>query len=63
VQNEISFAIETEQAAENRRYRWQLKARDEDAVKSPQSFATKREAEQAGQIALERARERGRIAR
>jgi hypothetical protein len=64
VQDEITFEVETEIATEvnQRRYRWRLKGREEDRP-SPESFATRREAVQAGQIALERALERGRIGR
>ena len=65
VQDEITFEVETEIATEvnQRRYRWRLKGRDESDRPSPESFATRREAMQAGQIALERALERGRIGR
>jgi hypothetical protein len=42
-----------------RRFRWRLVAADEAAVSSTENFATKREAIQAGEIALRRAIERG----
>jgi len=43
------------------RYRWLLKSGDHDHRFSSESFATKREATKAGEIALERARQRGGI--
>jgi len=42
-----------------RRFRWHLRAAGEPALSSTENFATKREAVQAGQIALRRAVERG----
>ena len=42
------------------RYRWRLKGA-EGLRPSPESLATKREATKAGEVALQRARERGRI--
>jgi len=42
-----------------RRFRWCLTAESEPALSSTESFATRREAIQAGQIALSRALERG----
>lgn len=55
------FEVEPTEVAELglRRYRWLLKAGDEDLRFSSESFATKREATKAGEIALERARQRG----
>ncbi len=44
-----------------RRFRWRLKGADEPERPSSESFATKREATMAGEIALQRARQRGRI--
>lgn len=46
-----------------RRFLWRLKAPGEAEVPSTESFATKREASAHGQIALQRARQRGRIGR
>jgi hypothetical protein len=44
-----------------RRFRWCLTAVDEPALSSTENFATKREAVQAGQIALLRAIARGSV--
>ena len=46
-----------------RRFRWRLRAPGETEVPSQESFATKREAAAQGEIALQRALQRGRIGR
>ena len=58
----FSFEVEVHVDGEIglRRYRWRLKGA-EGQRPSPESFATKREAIKAGEVALQRARERGRI--
>ena len=45
------------------RFRWRLRAPGETEVPSQESFATKREAAVQGEIALQRALQRGRIGR
>jgi len=59
----FSFEVEPTVSAEVglRRYRWLLKSGDQGQRFSSESFATKREATKAGEIALERARQRGGI--
>ncbi len=63
MQLSFSFEVEPHVVAEVglRRYRWLLKSRNQDQRPSSESFATKREATMAGEIALQRARQRGRI--
>ena len=63
MQSSFSFEVEAYVAPEVnlRRYRWRLKGPDQDERVSAESFATKREATKAGEIVLERARQRGRI--
>jgi hypothetical protein len=46
-----------------RRFRWSLKAPGEPPRPSTESFATRREAVRDGQLALERAIQKGRIGR
>jgi hypothetical protein len=46
-----------------RRFKWRLRAPGETEVLSHESFATKREAAAQGEIALQRAFQRGRIGR
>ena len=46
-----------------RRFKWRLRAPGETEVPSQESFATKREAASHGEIALQRALQRGRIGR
>ena len=46
-----------------RRFKWRLRAPAEIEVPSQESFATKREAAAQGEIALQRALQRGRIRR
>jgi hypothetical protein len=46
-----------------RRFKWRLRAPGETEMPSQESFATKREAAAQGQIALQRAVQRGRIGR
>lgn len=59
----LSFRFEVEHhvSAEVglRRYRWLLKSENQEQRFSSESFATKREATKAGEVALERARQRG----
>jgi len=63
VQSSLSLAVEMFVPDEIglRRYRWRLKAAGQGERPSSESFATKREATMAGEIALQRARQRGRI--
>jgi hypothetical protein len=63
--DEISMDIEAQVSDEVnlRRFRWRLKAPGQSDQPSPESFATKREAIQAGTIALRRAIQKGRIGR
>jgi hypothetical protein len=65
VKIEISVDVESYVAEEvgQRRFVWRLKSPGEAEVPSSESFATKREAFAHGQIALERALQRGRIGR
>jgi hypothetical protein len=44
-----------------RRFRWRLSAAGQAAVASSDSFATRREALRAGEVAFQRAVQRGRI--
>ena len=62
MQSAFSFDVEVHVDDEVglRRYRWRLKG-DAGQRPSQDTFATKREATKAGEIALQRARERGRI--
>ncbi len=46
-----------------RRFAWRLRAPGQQELPSPQSFATRREAVADGEIARQRALQRGRIAR
>jgi hypothetical protein len=57
----ITVEVESyvEAGGSHRRFRWLLREPN-DVACSPHSFATMREASEAGQIALVRARERGR---
>ena len=59
---QFSFEVEVhvDEEVGLRRYRWRLKG-PEGQRPSPETFATNREATRAGEIALQRARERGRI--
>ena len=59
--NTISLDVEPDvvDQVRTRRFRWCLTAESEPALSSTESFATRREAIQAGQIALTRAIERG----
>ena len=61
----LSFSFEVEPAVSAEvgllRYRWLLKSGNQVRGFSSESFATKREATKAGEIALERARQRGGI--
>ena len=60
----ISFDVEAFASdASTRRFRWRLKAPGQPDQASTESFATRREAVQAGEIALQRAIQRGRITR
>jgi hypothetical protein len=63
VQSSFTFEVEMFVPDEIglRRYRWRLKGAGEGERPSSESFATKREATMAGEIALQRARQRGRI--
>lgn len=63
MRSSFTFDVEVHVADEVglRRYRWRLKGSDEGHRPSPESFTTKREATKAGEIAVERARQRGRI--
>jgi len=63
VQLSFSFEVEPHVVAEVRlrRYRWLLKSRNQDQRFSSESFAMKREATKAGEIAFERALQRGRV--
>jgi hypothetical protein len=63
MQNEMSLEVEYAGSTEERRFRWRLKAQSEADRASPETFATRREAVQAGTAALEKAVERGRIGR
>ncbi len=60
---EIELKIEphVEDGATRRGFRWVLREPDEWPLFSKEVFATRREAERAGEAALKRARERGRI--
>jgi hypothetical protein len=59
----FSFDVEVQVDDEvgQRRYRWRLKGAAEGERPSSDTFATKREATKAGEVALLRARQRGRI--
>ena len=63
MQSAFSVDVETyvDEEVNLRRFRWRLKAVDGMSVPSSHSFATKREAVRDGEIALERARHRGRL--
>jgi hypothetical protein len=63
MQSEMSLEVEYAGSANERRFRWRLTARHEADRSSPETFATRREAVQAGTAALEKAIERGRISR
>ena len=62
---EITFDVETYVSDEvnKRRFRWRLRGPGEPPQSSRESFATKREAAEAGETARLRAVQRGRIAR
>jgi hypothetical protein len=60
---EMSLEVEFAGSTTERRFRWRLTARSEADRASPETFATRREAVQAGTAALEKAIERGRIGR
>jgi hypothetical protein len=59
--NNISLVVEPYvlDHVQLRRFRWRLTATGEPTISSTENFATKREAVQAGEIALQRAIERG----
>lgn len=59
----IRLSIESyvAEGAEKRRFQWCLSSDGEQTLSSPDSFATKREATLAGETALRRAQERGRL--
>ena len=50
-----------ERGISTRRFYWRLTAANEPALLSSENYATKREAMHDGEIALERARQRGRL--
>jgi hypothetical protein len=58
----ISFDVE-EYTSEvsTRRFRWRLNEAGQVGVASPESFATKREAVRAGEVAVQRALQKGRL--
>ncbi len=57
----FSLDVETyvEAGSSTRRFRWRLKAPDSKDFPSTQTFATKREATKDGEVALDRARQKG----
>ena len=59
----FSLDVEThvEAGSSTRRFRWRLKAPDDRDFPSSRTFATKREAIKDGEVALDRARQRGRL--
>ena len=59
----LSFDVETcvDTDVDLRRFRWRLIAAGEGNLPSTQTFATKREAVRDGELALQRARARGRL--
>lgn len=63
VQSEISVDVESfvEPDVQLRRFRWRLKDCGSSEYTSPNSFATKREAVREGEVALQRAIQRGRV--
>lgn len=63
MQPEMSLEVEFAGSENERRFRWRLTAHSEADRSSPETFATRREAVQAGTAALEKAQERGRIGR
>jgi hypothetical protein len=65
VKTQISVDVVSYVAEEvgQRRFLWRLRNTAEGEVPSSESFATKREASAHGQIALQRALQRGRIGR
>jgi hypothetical protein len=61
--SDMRLEVEPAESVNERRFRWRLTARNEADRASPETFATRREAVQAGTAALEKAIERGRIGR
>ena len=60
----FSLDVETyiEAGSNSRRFRWRLKETGSNRdMSSSQTFATKREAMKDGEVALDRARQRGRL--
>lgn len=63
MQTAFTFDVETcvDSGVDLRRFRWRLIAAGEGNLPSTQTFATKREAVRDGELALQRARARGRL--
>lgn len=57
----LDVEMHVDEEVGRRRYRWRLKAADEGERPSGETFATKKEATKAGENALQRARQWGRI--
>ena len=62
---DYAFSLDVETCVEagtsTRRFRWRLRAPNNRDFPSTQTFATRREALKDGEVALDRARQRGRV--